>query len=333
MGVWYTTRETVKSALDSNLTARSNAQIDRLIESSSRDAEKLTLRKFYPQVATRYLDWPDHLAPSANSIWLDENELISLTSLTVGGDLIPLNDLVLRPSDGPPYISIEVDLSSNSSFTSGPTYQNNVVALGTFGYGADEVAAGALAEALDDSEMGIQVTDSSLMGTGSLLRVNDERMLVTSREWLNLGVTLAADLSERNNATTVTLSASTANVHAGEQLLIGAERMLVEDVAGVTCVVKRGWDGSTLAAHATSAAVYAPRDLSVLRGMLGTTAATHSLAAAIWRHEPPGPVQSFTLAKTLAGLGLEQGAKARDLQQVTKDLVRGYARRARTWAV
>jgi hypothetical protein len=333
MGVWYCTREAVKSALDSNLTARSNVQIDRLIESSSRGVEQLTLRKFYPQVATRYLDWPDPLASSLQRIWLDENELITLTSFTIGGVAIALADLILRPGDGPPYTSIEVNRSTAASFRSGSTYQNNAAVLGVFGFRADEAAAGQLAEALDNAETGVQVTDSAAVGTGSVLRVDDERMLVTSREWLDLGVTLAQALTERNNATTITLSATTAAVRAGETLLIGAERMLVEDVAGTTCVVKRAVDGSTIAAHDVAAAVWAPRDLTVTRGALGTAKAAHSLSAPLWRHEPPAPVQTLTLHQTLSGLGMESGTKGQDLKQLRDDVLVGYGRRARTWAV
>src|SRR5690606_22447868 len=56
---WYTTRETVKAALDYKETARNDAQVDRAIESASRAVEGLLHRRFYPETATRYFDWPN----------------------------------------------------------------------------------------------------------------------------------------------------------------------------------------------------------------------------------------------------------------------------------
>lgn len=54
----YATREQVKQALDIKESARSDLQIDIAIEAASDSVDGLLHRVFYPQVMTRYFDWP-----------------------------------------------------------------------------------------------------------------------------------------------------------------------------------------------------------------------------------------------------------------------------------
>jgi hypothetical protein len=82
-------------------------------------------------------------------------------------------------------------------------------------------------------------------------------------------------------------------------ILVGAERLYVEDVVGNNLIVKRAQNGSVLAAHANTDVVYAPRLLTVRRGGAGTTAAAHSSAAALVRNLPPSQVNEAALAVTI----------------------------------
>ena len=146
---WYATREQVKRALDSAETARNNAQIDRAIAAASRSIESQMHRKFYPFDGTKYFGfrpWAD--GNSSWKLWLNENDLVSLSALAVGSDTIA--DYFLEPiNSGPPYTSVEMDLSANSVFSSGETWQRAVAITGTWGYWEEQEEVGTLADALD----------------------------------------------------------------------------------------------------------------------------------------------------------------------------------------
>ena len=305
---WYATREEIKVELDVRETARSNARIDRALADATSAVEGLTHRVFYPTLATRRFDWPARAGVTTPWILrLNNNELISVTTLTSGTTTIASSDYVLRRADDndqPPYTRVELNLDSNATFGNGTTYQRDITVVGLFGYRNDETTTGTTAEALDTTETGVDVdaATSAAVGVGSLLRVDSERMIVTDRQQLSTGQTLGgAGLTNQNNAVTVTV-ASGATFAAGETILIDSERMLVEDIAGNNLTVRRAWDGSTIAAHSVGATIYAPRTLTVVRGALGTTAATHNSGATVYRWDAPGSVRQLCVAEALTDL-------------------------------
>lgn len=347
MGIWYATREDVMRAVDSKETARNAGQLDRGLEAASRSIDALCHRTFYPQVATKSFDWPNAQSAAPWRLWLDANELISVSAVSSGGTTISTADVLLEPSAyGPPYNRLELDLSSSAAFGGGDTHQRDITITGLYGYRDDESTVGTIAEALDTSETGIDVNaaTSAAVGVGSLLRVDSERMQVTGRSQLDTGQNLGSNLDAKASTVTVPVADGT-QFAAGEVILIDAERMLIVDIAGTNLIVKRGWDGSVLAAHTTGADIYAPRTLSVRRGACGTTAATHSTAATVNRWDPPGPVQTLAIAETLNMLGLEQasysvvlragetgGERTRDqrgLQALRNQVYDAYGRKAR----
>lgn len=334
------------AALDVAETARTSAQIDRLIGAASRSVESLTHRVFYPTATTRYLDWPSDQHGSSYRLWLDgTHELLSLTSVTSGG--VALTDYFLEPQgSGPPYTRLEVDLSGTDSLSAGDTHQRSIALTGVFGACNDTTPAGALAEALDTSETGVDVTDSSTIGVGSLLLVDSEYMQVTHRSLLTTGQTISGNLASSKAGTTVTVADAT-GITAGEVITIDSERMLVTDTTATTLIVERAWSGSVLAAHTTGATVYAPRTLTVERAQRGTSAASHSLAATVYRHTPPPLVTQLTIAETLNSLAQEgsayartigsgegvQAASGRGLADLRKQVKAAHGRKARHRAV
>lgn len=344
----YSTLESVKSALDIKLTARTDGAVRRALDHASRDIERRCHRRFYPWTGTRYLDWPT-LDQGSWRLWLGEDELTAVTTLTAGGTTIAAADYLLYPANaaalGEPYTRIEIDLSSSAVFESGDTHQRNIAITGVFGYTADVEPAGTLAEALDASETGVDVSDSAAVGVGDLLLVDSERMVVTGKSQLTTGQTLQTPMTAaaNNDAVAVTNGAA---FTVGEVVTLDTERMLVVDVVGNTLTVKRAWDGTALAAH-TGSTVYALRTLTVERGALGTTAATHSSGASVSRHVPPGPVRELceaeavntVLSKTagysrVVGSGEnEREASGRALRELRKQVYDGYARKARTRGV
>ena len=55
----YCSREDVKLALDFTETAIGNTRIDRALQSVAREIEAFMHRRFVPQDASRYFDWPN----------------------------------------------------------------------------------------------------------------------------------------------------------------------------------------------------------------------------------------------------------------------------------
>src|SRR5690348_2102852 len=95
----YCTREDVKRAVDSTETARNNDQVDRLIAAAARDIDSACARYFYPRTTTLYWDWPDLQRMGLPwRLWLDRDELLSLTSLTTGGASIATSNFNLEPN-------------------------------------------------------------------------------------------------------------------------------------------------------------------------------------------------------------------------------------------
>lgn len=299
----YATREDVKGALDLKETARNNREVDRAIMSASRTIEGLCHRRFYPQTATRFFPWPNGSLPWR--LWLEDSELISVTTLSSGGTVIPPANFFLEPNvSGPPFNQIQVSLSSSSAFGGGPTTQRDITVTGLFGYSNDETPVGDVDEAMTTTETDMDVTDSSGIGVGQILRVGSERLIVTEKAMKDTGVNIDASdsLTAAKNDVSITLSTLTGAPTPGEVILINSERMLVVDVAGTVATVIRGWDGSVLAAHAANADIFAPRTLTVARGALGTMAAAMSAGDDVFRWDPPAGVQELCVAEAVVSL-------------------------------
>lgn len=316
----YCTREQVKRALDVKETARSNTQIDRVIQSVARDIEGQLHRVFYPTDATRYFDWPNFQYAYPWRLWLDQWELAAIpTSVTSGGITIPLTACNFEPvNSGPPYTYLELRRDLSYSFGVGPTPQRDIAITGTYGHSAQTDPAGTLAAAVSSTTTTTAtVSDGSLVGVGDLLIVDTERMLVSNRASTDTGQTVLSGLATaapNDNALTVT---DGTQLHVDEELQVNSERLLILDITGNTATVQRAWDGTVAATHAVGAKVFAFRTLTVLRGQLGTTAATHTNAAAASVHRVPSLVNALAVAQ----------AEDQLLQEIS-----GYARTVKTQA-
>ena len=344
MGIWYITREAVKAALDIKETARSDGQVDRAIEAASRTAEGILHRRFYPLTATKTFDWPQPAGNPSYRLWLHDQELVSLTSATAGGEALDVAQLLLEPNnDGPPYNRVETNRGGSATFGSGDTNQRALYLTGVWGYRNDEVHEAHLSDDITGSTTTVPITASATIGVGSLLRVGNERMAVTGRSWATTGQT--GTLAAQNNATLLSVVSSIGFV-AGEVLLLDAEKVRITDIAGNNLIVQRAVDGSVLAAH-TSATIYAQRSLTVQRGALGTTAAAHGSGAAVWTFVFPGDLVRLVMAlaedtifqertgyaRTSGSGDSESEATGKALRQAKADAVVSLGRRARTRAV
>lgn len=309
--VRYCTREEVQDAFDVREAAHRSAQIDSAIASASDDIDGWLNRHKHglaPRTATRYFDWPARDFSRAHRIWFDENELVSASEVLAGGTTIAATDYFLEPvNSGPPFTYIEIDLSSAASFTNSSTNQRAVAITGVWGINDDQKAAGILAEPLDASETAVDVSDGTLVGVGSLLAVEGERMLVTGRASLSTGQLLTSAMSPVKSGVALDVADGTA-LRVGETILVDSERMKITDIAGNTATVVRAYDGSVLAAHSIGAAVYAYRTLIVERGALGTVAAAHADTTPITVWEVPDLVRDLARALTITRLEQEFSA-------------------------
>jgi hypothetical protein len=309
--VRYCTREDVQDAFDVREAAHRSAQIDQAIASASDDIDGWLNRHKHglaPVNAIRYFDWPGRDS-RAWRLWLDENELVSVTTLTAGGTAIASGDYFLEPvNSGPPYTYIEIDLDSQASFTNSGTHQRAIAITGVFGINDTRKAAGALESAIaSTSTTVVDVTRSDLVGVGSLLTIDSERMLVVNKLALDSGQNLASAMNSLKNDQTVDVSDGTL-FFVGEAILIDSERMRIVDITGNNLTVIRAYDGSTLAAHLIAADVYVYRRLTVERGALGTTAATHLDGAPVETWDVPSLVRDLCKAEAITRLEQEFSA-------------------------
>lgn len=350
----YCTREAVKQALDIKMTNRSDQQVDDSIEEARDSVEGLLHRKFYTVMETRYFDWPNFQSAFPWRIWFDASEIADVTvnvpTVTSGGNLISNSDIFWgHPTYvGAPYEYFELNRSSNASFGQGDTPQRDVAITASYGFWDRFTPAGALAANMSDTTGTVAtVTDGSKVGVGDVFVVGTERMLVTGK---NMVDTTQAQIG--SGVSTASFNDQTLQVTDGtkfsaqEVLLLNAERMLIVDIAGNNLIVKRAWDGSTIATH-TGAEIYAARLLTVTRGDLGTTAATHLSGDAATVAKVPGGVQGLALAYSLnsvlqkpAGYSITQvnGAGAAQnigisIAALEKKVLADFGRKARTRVV
>jgi hypothetical protein len=316
-GIWYATVEQVLGGLEITSRARATSLVKQKLELGSRAVESLTNRRFYPERRTVKVDWPNYgyAPPWAINMW--DNEFAVLYTVTAGGQDIPVANCIPRRGDDklePPYNRLEIDLSSGSAFAAGPgTFQQaiEIEALFTGDKDTDTtLAGGALGGSLNGSATSVAITPSSgvlTVGIGSLLLVGTERMVVVDRQMADTGVTITGSVAANKGVTTVPVSDGTKFAFE-EVIYANGERMRVDDIIGNNLTVTRAWDGTVLAAHTNTEAVYAKRTCTLRRGVLGSTASTHSASDPVYVHEYPGPVTDLCIAETVTAL--EQNASA-----------------------
>jgi hypothetical protein len=323
----YCNRDDVMHAIDVKDGVLSTASVDRAIASSSDDIEGRMKRKFYPIDATRFFNWPNHQYASPWRYWLCKQDLLALTQLQSpgntggsGGVSIPLWQVFLEPVNkdpGFPYTSVELDRSTVAAWGIGPTPQHSIWPTGTWGFTADADPAGALAATIGTGDASITLTDGSQCGAGDMLIIGyargsapfptyqgtagavapylGERVIVTDKSAAATGLTQSgAGCSSASSADDQLAVTGGGAIHAGEVLQLDGERMFVEQVVAGVATVVRAWDSTILTTH-SGAAVYAYRQLSVLRGQLGTAAAAANSATAVYRHRPPQLIRDLSI--------------------------------------
>ena len=300
---YYATVEQLQAATDYKTTAYEQGRLARLLDAASRKIEKRLHRHFFPLTeAVTFIDPPTSTLRrvTTSGFWLDR-DLLALTAATVDSTAQTVANVKTYPTSyGAPYSWIGLTGST-------------IVVTGRWGYSEDTTPAGAVAEEVDISETAINVSDSSLIGIGDLIKCESEQMLVTGKTQLDSAQNLGAGgLTASVADVTVDLTDGTA-FNVGEIILIDSEKMLILDIAGNNGTVERAYDGTVLAAHAGGADIYAPRTLSVVRGAVGTTAATHVDTTALVKNVPPAPVTELCIAEAVTAYEQEASGYGRTI--------------------
>jgi hypothetical protein len=314
--VCYVTREEIKRTLDSKHSAWNYDMLDRNAMQASDSVDNLTNCTFFPEDDIRYADWPNFQSAYPWRIWLDEDivAVSPLIQLSSGGVVIPSNQYILRPDNGPPFRSIELLRNTSAGFGGGSTSQRDVQIQATFGWWYRFLTAGTLAAAMSDTtSTTITVSNGAVPGVGDMILVDTERMIVQDRAAIDTTVSFTGlgTASAQDNQVQVP---SAAAFSIGETLLADDERLLLVDAIGNTLITKRAWDGSQLAAH-TGGTLWALRSLTVTRGDLGTTAATHANGKAVSVLAIPPLVKELATAWAVAGVTQGPAAYSQPGQQ------------------
>lgn len=295
VGAFHVSRATLAATLDFQEVARNNTQMDAALAQATALTEAFLHRGFFPWSGTRTFDWPTRDNPVSWRLRLNDNELISLTSASSGGTALTPASLLLYPQTGPPYTYIETSLSANDVFQAGNSWQNAVSITGFWGYSRATRAVATLGATITGSQTTLTVSDSSQLGAGHVILLDNEYMVVRGLTSLTTTQTLQTPLAASAAGTAVVVTNGAAYA-IGETILLDAEQMLIVDIASNTLVVKRARNGTVLATH-TGSTVFSPRTLTVDRAACGTTAATHTIGASVALHVVPYATQALTLAE------------------------------------
>lgn len=329
----YCNRREAMQALDFSPGIDVNSHVDRALISAAENIDAHMHRVFFPSDDTRFFDWPNQSGTGGGQyadpwkLWFDDNDLVVLTALSTGGQVITLDKVFPRPWSNPrkglPYFTnIELDRSTNASFGGfAQTPQNAIACAGTWGYGADADPAGTLAAAVGSTDTAVTVSDGSVAGPGDLIVLGygrgtapvpsaqgnhagdlqpyqGERVLVTDVSAVATGLTQSGSgvTTAEDNDQALEWT-GTGALNPGEVITLDSEDMLVEKIVGSVATVRRAFNGSTLASH-SDATVYAWRQWQVLRAQLGTTAGTYESGAAVFRHRVPQLIRDLAIAET-----------------------------------
>lgn len=318
MEIKYATREEVKASLEVAQTARADYLIDEKIAAASRAVESLTHKRFYPERRTVKVDWPNHSYAPVWTLWLDSNQLISVETLTAGGTTIASGDYILRRYDDvdePPYTAIEINRASNAVFQSGTTSQRAIHITGVFGETATSttLASATLVTGIDsdDTTITVQPNGGRLdIGVGALILLGTEYLNVVDRAMADTAVNTAGTLEAKQAARLLAVGNGAAFAR-GEIIMVDAEKMRVDEIAGNNLIVTRSFDGSALDSHLSGVDIYAFRQCTVERHAVGSTAASHLSSAVIYTHRYPSLINELCIAEAVVMLSQNASAYAR----------------------
>lgn len=304
----YCTREEVLDAMDPRTSTLRIASVDSAILGATRNVNGLCHRQFYPEIKTMSFDWPNFQRAYPWRLWLEREELadttVNVPVVTSGGNVIPAANCLWGPWDdeAPPFTFLELDRSSSASFGQGSTPQKDILIAGTYGFWTKTESRGTLVGTINSAVTSLVCSDGGLitgLGVGDILVVDSERMICSGKGTVTSSQTLLSGCTTVSVADVMLGVTTGSSFNVGEQILVGAERMYIDDIAGNVLIVKRSWGGTNLTTHTVGDTIYVYRTLTVQRASLGTTAASHNSAVTINRCLFPGSVRELAVAESI----------------------------------
>lgn len=171
---------------DVRVDATDDSVLEFLLMAASDHINNATGRKFYPTIETRYFDVPgiDEIEPRLLEL---DNDLLEVISITNGdGVTVPSTEYSLRPKNASPYYGIRlIDNSTYYWASDGAGDTHDVIAVnGIWGYhdryASAWLSATTLAEILDTSETGFDLTAVTSFAVGNLIRIENEFSYVSA---------------------------------------------------------------------------------------------------------------------------------------------------------
>jgi len=229
---------------------------------------------------------------------LDIDPLLAVTSLTEDGDTVTagtssgnykLYPLERHWQNGPYTRALFVDRNWSVD-------EANVVITGRWGL-YEETSAIGVSVTQTDSATNLVSTDGSAISPGMVLLIGTEQELVTGYSDPTAATSLVdGAIAATDDTITVDNGDEFA---AGETIQIGVEDIYIHKINTDTLYVRRGWNGTSKAAHSNDSAINVYRTFTVKRGVNGTTAAAHDTAA-VSRYVVPWDISY--LCRQIAGL-------------------------------
>lgn len=297
--IWYASMTEVQRAADVPSSAHFDAHFADVMDQATDAVHQITQRSFAPMLDTRYFPWPQDMSQNPRMLRLGKDELVSVTA-AVGGDgnNVSLSNLKLinedSADDGGPYNCL---MNSGGWVGSGTFPERSIGITGVY-CGGPLVEQNTADTVSSLSGSTVDISDSSRVEVGSVIRIADERLVVSRRGWLqsNNAASITIDDEETSDMFAVTSGAA---FHVNEWILIDSEQMLITDIVGNNLIVLRAYNGSQLAQHTGVTAVYVNRRLTVERGALGTTAVDTGSGADVLLFKFPPLVRQLCKAEAL----------------------------------
>lgn len=184
---WFTLRSGSTS-----LDAQDDAVIELLLVGASDYIERECGRDFNPRIETRYYSVP---TDDPRLLRLDD-DLLEVLSVTNGdGTTIPSTEYKLQPINKSPYRGIRLNGTSTYLWESDDSGDiEDVIAIsGVWGchkqYSQAWATGSTLAEELDASETGVDVTSANNFRTGQIIRCQNELCYISSMSGATLTTT------------------------------------------------------------------------------------------------------------------------------------------------
>ena len=173
-------------------------EILRTLEAASRYIDGETARRFYPEIDTRYFDWPD--GNNERRLWLDDDLLEVTTFVNGDGTSFESTDYYPEPRGRTPFYALTLKEATDATWeTDSDENTEQVLAVtGPWGYheryGRAWRAATTLGAAMTDTTTAsFTAADGTLLSVGDIVKVDTEVMNVSAISTNTVTVTRRGD--------------------------------------------------------------------------------------------------------------------------------------------